>query len=772
MKQKKRITPGTGSRTTSRDPTLDIDISDKNLTDAGFDEFIAALQECMSFRDAEHPDGAAKVTELHLRGNGLTVRSLEKLTDVIELSCSDLRELDLSNNCIDIADGGDDEVKGLWLRFLRAFEGCFVLKKVDFGGNRLGLAGVEMLARAYMQSELDFFEGEVSDNGVGSVGDEIEDVDRLAAVKMNGHKENDAAGRGGRSKKSPSKVKAKQNGEPYLPPPIWCLGLTCLGMIISGASKAVSPADLRRFACTRGLRSVPFIILANTSLTTGAAIHLASMILVHRSPDHLLPYLPSSKTPDTDTTRCNGLIWLPNDNLTDLGHKMLDAAETLRAFTADMDPEEDQLHREGKLPRDLDGVNLVGLMEQRRQHAKLNVEFTRVAKRARIEAMRTERVHGAEIWGVALRMVTLTRTLLMDGSKRDVEEQSGSEGEHDVAAPAAAAAAEVAPGPEKVQNGELAPLDSIPSNEMLPAMTSAMAHIQTVPAANHHVNHINNRKYVPFDYRAIEDEPLLPTYPITATQTIYTQPSNENTPFDLPSVKEPYPSDDTSIVYPMVNRNDYVPSGYGPQQGYEYAQTDPPEYDRMPMYSDASMFNDPAPARPGPFQPGAVAFEANFPVLGKLSDKELAAQQAKEMPVTPSQPKRRQRQRKSQSHTQNHSKGPSNGQSPSQTSPRSPRHSQTNGTNPNEPGKTNGHQKKREVQNWFAELPLHLTRRIIAYTAGANGVLSQAQQEGVMRYALDWKSVAAELRAQGAEEHQQIWKLVDAVECFTYSSLS
>lgn len=221
MKQKKRITPGTGARTTSRDPTLEIDISYKNLTDAGFDEFIAALQECMSFRDAEHPDGAAKVTELHLRGNGLTVRSLEKLTAVIELSSGDLRELDLSNNCIDIADHDGDEAK-LWLRFLRAFEGCFVLKKVDFGGNRLGLAGVEMLARAYMQSELEYFEGEVSDDGPGSTGDEVEDVvDGMAAVKMNGHKENDATGRGGRSKKSPSKGKAKQNGMPYLLLHLW-----------------------------------------------------------------------------------------------------------------------------------------------------------------------------------------------------------------------------------------------------------------------------------------------------------------------------------------------------------------------------------------------------------------------------------------------------------------------------------------------------------------------------------------------------------------------
>lgn len=158
----------------------------------------------MHFRDAEHLDGAAKITELHLSGNQLTVKSLEMLTEVVALSGADLREVDFSRNRIEVR---DQEQKRAWLGFLRAFDGCCVLRKVNLSENVLGIGGIEMLARAYMQSDLDFAEGE--DDDVLENDDDDEDVvDDMLALKINGYKE------GGRSKKSPSKAKAKQNGKP------------------------------------------------------------------------------------------------------------------------------------------------------------------------------------------------------------------------------------------------------------------------------------------------------------------------------------------------------------------------------------------------------------------------------------------------------------------------------------------------------------------------------------------------------------------------------
>ncbi|OJJ82773.1 uncharacterized protein ASPGLDRAFT_174309 [Aspergillus glaucus CBS 516.65] len=591
---KKRITTGSGARNTSRDPILELDVSDKNLTDTGFTDVLHTLLECMKYRDAEHPDGAAKLTELHLPGNQLTILSLEKLGEVVELSAGDLRELDISRNQIEIR-GDDDKGKGIWLEFLRAFEGCYVLKKLDLGMNRLGIVGVELLSRVYTRSDLDFFEEE---------GQEEIVVEEMEALDVN-EKENDR----GRSKKSP-----KAN--------------IVLGTVAtSGPSttKTVSPVDLKHYACTRGLRSVPYIILSNTSLTTGAAIHLTSMILSHRDPEQLLPYLPPGKmSPLSDTDgRCNGLIWLPNDDLSDLGHKMLDSAETLRQFASEMHPEEDQAHREGKLPRDLEGVNLMDFMEQRRQHAKLNVEYTRIIKRARIEALRTEGVHAAELWSAALRMITTARMLLMDGSKRDAEEQSESENEQE----------------------NTAPEESVPDQE-----------------------YIQTSNYEAYAYST--------------------------------SVEEPMPK--------------------------------------------------------GPFQPGGATFDVNFPALsgssanrgpGPAPGPGLIEPPTKEkLPITPPQPQRTQQQR--------HQRQKSRAEHVNRTE------------------KCTSIQGQEKPRNLFHRLPLHVNYQIIARRAGAVGILSPAQQERLVKYATDWNSIAAEMRAQGAEEHQQIWKILDSVNCFIYSSSS
>lgn len=190
-------------------------MSEKGITDNGFNAFLSTLLECMHFRDDEHPDGAARVTELHLNGNQLSVYSLSKLTEVVALSGADLREFSLAANCIVVH---NDEEKRVWVRFLMAFEGCFMLKKVDFSRNVLGIGGVEMLARAFLQSGLDFAEGEglvevdgddLSGNGNGNESDDLVDELAVLSVSVNGqgHSQN-----GNGSKKSPGRTKGKQNG--------------------------------------------------------------------------------------------------------------------------------------------------------------------------------------------------------------------------------------------------------------------------------------------------------------------------------------------------------------------------------------------------------------------------------------------------------------------------------------------------------------------------------------------------------------------------------
>lgn len=700
----------------------------------------------MKFRDAEHPDGAAKVTELHLSRNQLTVQSLEKLGEVIALSAGDMREFDLSRNRIEVC---DDEQKELWFGFLVKFDRCYVLKKIDLGHNNLGIKGVEMLARAYLRSELDFVEGEVEELGTNGEEEDGTTVVDGVALKVNGHKENGNPGRS-RSKRSPGKGKAKQNGKknPHTHFDIyhWTNMMFLVGNSGAGSSstgKSLSPADLKRFACTRGLRSVPFIILSSTSMTTGAAVHLASMILAHRGPEHLLAYLPGGKTPSLPDVegRCNGLLWLPNDNLSDLGHKMLDSAETLREFTSEMNPEEDQLHREGKLPRDLEGVNLVDLMEQRRQHTKLNTEFTRVAKRARLEALRTEGVHAAQMWSAALRMIVVARTVLLDSAKRDAaDEHTEPENEHEVQAQSQATAVESARAPvsDQGQNGELTTFSSPKnvSNGSASISTQSEGPVQSQPAAfssNSAFLSSHGKRYVPFNYHS-EQELSLPSYPIIpgSMQTALSDLPNDSPP-DSSVANEPSFLNTTSGVRCEMN-------------GYSTA-------------AHTGLENGSTLVQSGLFQPGAAEFEANFPALDTSNNKgpPVVAQQTIEKKPATTPPQRKYQ----------HQSGQGQGQSGNAQRKANARQSAPG----LEQKQKQPEEKKHEERDWRYEFPMQVWRKIIAHSVDADGVLSRAQQERIIQYATDWKSIGAELRSQGAEKHQQVWKLLDTVNSFTYDCL-
>ena len=487
---------------------------------------------------------------------------------------------------------------------------------------------------------------------------------------------------------------------------------------------------------------MPYIILSNISLTTGAAIHLTSMILSHRDPEQLLPYLPPGRMPplpDTDG-RCNGLIWLPNNGLSDLGHKMLDSAETLRQFASEMHPEEDQAHREGKLPRDLEGVNLVDFMEQRRQYAKLNVEYTRIIKRARIEALRTEGVHAAELWVAALQMITTARTLLMDGSKRDAEGHPGSENDQENIPPS-----ESVPDPVPTQNGEFLST-SVPANHtsisISPSTLGTPAQIQPVTPSNF-VPGNNSRRYDPLNYHALKHERLLPSYPVHTLQTMPGASPSYDHAFTTGSVGAPWSLDTMSgILYNERGRPVDL-------HNQEYIQTS--NYEAY-VYS-ASI--DPEPMPKGPFQPGGATFDVNFPALGNPAvnngpasgPRPIEPPANEEIPVIHPQPQRSQQQR--------HQRQKSRAEHANRTNEKR--------------ASIQGQEKPR---NLFHRLPLRVNCQIIACRAGAEGILSIAQQERLVKYATDWNSIAAEMRAQGAEEHQQIWKILDSVNCFTYSSPS
>ncbi|CAI7572054.1 unnamed protein product [Penicillium glandicola] len=145
---------GDGRDAKSRNSIVKIDLTGRKLTDEGFNIFIDALLETLQKeKDDEHPKGFARLFELHLGGNCLTVKSLPKLGMAIRLSTGDLRNLNLSQNCIEVSTAGQ---RAAWKYFLNSFEDCYMLKRVDFSENPLSTPGVEILARIYIRSNLGF----------------------------------------------------------------------------------------------------------------------------------------------------------------------------------------------------------------------------------------------------------------------------------------------------------------------------------------------------------------------------------------------------------------------------------------------------------------------------------------------------------------------------------------------------------------------------------------------------------------------------------------
>ncbi|KAL2009737.1 hypothetical protein VTN00DRAFT_5544 [Thermoascus crustaceus] len=589
---RKRLPPGTASKAAARDPHLEIDISAKELTDDGFARFIDDLVACLEYRDKDHPDGVVRLTELHLQRNVLTARSLRKLARVIALSAGDLRELDLSSNEIEIS---NPEQREIWQEFLQSFSGCYMLKKLDLSRNPLGPRGLEILSRVYMQSDLDFLETDVNDVVEATATTAIETADedclndRVSVLRLENGKENERLSAVNFSKKTPSKSKPSRQSRVQS---------------LSPGEKIVTQADIKRFSCTRGLRSIPYLIISSVSMTNACAVHLASILSIHRSPEQLLAFLPGGKAltlPDI-VGQCKGIVWLPNRDLGPLAQKLLEMTEMFRDWTSDTESD-DELAEEIRSPSKAAGnplavqspLNKADITKQRQVRKKLDIEYVRLTKRVRIDILKVEGVHSADIWSTALKMMVTCRALLLEDKDRRGDAATGGE------------------------------------------------------------------------------------------EIILEHP------------EEPEES---------INPEMHIPGSVS------------------------------AASRVGPFHPSTEDFAMHFPTI----------QGASATTMTPTRPQ---------------SKEAENITPPSQT--------QATRSGKGHARTTPGASAPAKKETWRFGLPMELWRRIIADALGAEGILNQEQQLQTMRYASDWNALAYELTIKGAAEHQQIWKILDSINCFTYN---
>ncbi|KAL4932117.1 uncharacterized protein BDV17DRAFT_279788 [Aspergillus undulatus] len=642
---KKRIPPSTGAKAAARDPTLEIDLTGKNLTDEGFAQFIDDLIQCTLYRSTDHPLGLAKVTEFHLSGNNLTVNSLAKLGAVIAANPGDLRELDLSSNDIKVA--SDDEKK-IWKEFLDSFRNCYVLQKLDLSKNPMGVKGLEILARVYVKSDLDYLEADadaiVRENHGLANGEEAALAEEVEELKV-GEKNKENEPRAGRAKKSPAKggKAAKQNG----------------ASPISTPSKAPGLADLRRYACTRGLRSIPYFILSEMGLNNSSAVNLSHMLTIQRASAQLLTFLPPSKAsavPESAQEN-RSLIWQPNEAFTGFAKRLLDVTEKTIDFKAKIQTSENC---------DMDDH---AESAQQKMQNKLALEFTRLTKRVRIECLKQEGVRVSDIAFTALKMVILSRALLLDDKDRTVEVEVEAEAE------------------EPVEDEEGVTFE----------------HLETVP-------------------EDLEQEQAIEQQQFMEEQAIEYSPFSEQV-------------------------ESYCDPGRPSGSAFDYASG--------PFHPAAHLFDEEFPA----LQPATRQVHFQVPVMAATSLPEPNDQPIDFSPNSNSSPG------KDKDNNADSTMSINTGNA-ANSSPAQPTRSGGKGT-----FRGSFAQKVRK-RTWRFGLPFELWRRIIVDAVDADGILDHEQQSRVMHYASDWDSVANELTVKGAEEHQQIYKIVDSVGGFIYSPLS
>ncbi|KAL1975004.1 hypothetical protein VTN31DRAFT_5208 [Thermomyces dupontii] len=145
---------------------------------------------------------------------------------------------------------------------------------------------------------------------------------------------------------------------------------------------------------------------------------------MHRPPGQLLEFLPPGKsvTVPNKTSCAGGVVWLPNNRLSDAACNLLRTAEKLARPTsedADEERSNDDLHLS------LDGLSI---NEHREMAQKLDTTHARLLKRVRLEALATEGVHAVQLWSMALKMIVVSRAILLDDGRRPNSGQAATNG--------------------------------------------------------------------------------------------------------------------------------------------------------------------------------------------------------------------------------------------------------------------------------------------------------------------------------------------------------
>lgn len=416
-------------------------------------------------------------------------------------------------------------------------------------------------------------------------------------------------------------------------------------------------AELKHYACTRGLRSVPYLIVQDVGIGNGSIVHLAEMVRLHRAPENLLSFLPGGKPPSLppiEQGRC-GIYWLPNNGLSALSHRLMKLTEEIKLSTTEVDSEDDFIEDFEGLAMDLDYEEIERAQEERerrrRLRQKLTVNLGRTISQQRIHVLGTEGLRKSILWHCALRMLAVARTIL------------------------------------------LAPENRPPSaeDELISARKDRLTLAQTR----------GPRARSPF------------SNPITTRALLGA--SSDYVHAGTPELS----GQSTEAVFSVSNLQFPAPQ---PSAHRQHCNTP------SPGGALISSFR---------FDPRSSTFDVMFPAMHRPSENPLI--QINPPPVAAAMP--------NYPHEDVGEDSSRNGGKKSTTTEKT----------------TDDYRSKYRFG-----LSLQLWQRIISESMNLNPILHPDQQSRVINYAASWAALEAEMSINGAAENQQIWKILDSIDCFTY----
>ena len=193
------------------------------------------------------------------------------------------------------------------------------------------------------------------------------------------------------------------------------------------------------YTTTRGLRSVPYIVLCNSGMTEASALHLSYILELHHVPEKLLTRVPNAKAGaptqqllSYNESQCRGIIYLPNPLLGSAGHKVLELAEMMRDGYSKSAPDDfrelskalvmstDMLKRASGAQVGLGGgacdkrhpnPAAIGIRDQLGQEDLTESELDRARRRIQGTTLQNAGPQSNALWRAAFKMLSLGREI-------------------------------------------------------------------------------------------------------------------------------------------------------------------------------------------------------------------------------------------------------------------------------------------------------------------------------------------------------------------------